>query len=51
MAAASGAEVMDHYDNDGYRSNVGIILVREGQLLLGGAPGRLAGSFPKVVCR
>jgi len=47
MAAASGAEVMDHYDNDGYRSNVGIILVREGQLLLGGRAGQAGWQFPQ----
>ncbi len=47
MAAASGMEVMDHYDTNGYRSNVGIILAREGQLLLGGRAGHSGWQFPQ----
>jgi putative (di)nucleoside polyphosphate hydrolase len=48
MAPASDAHVMDHYDSNGYRSNVGIILTREsGQLLLGGRAGQAGWQFPQ----
>jgi putative (di)nucleoside polyphosphate hydrolase len=48
MAPASEAHVMDHYDSNGYRSNVGIILTREsGELLLGGRAGQAGWQFPQ----
>jgi putative (di)nucleoside polyphosphate hydrolase len=42
----SGA--MDHYDSNGFRSNVGIILTsQEGSLLLGGRKGQAGWQFPQ----
>jgi putative (di)nucleoside polyphosphate hydrolase len=39
---------MDHYDSNGFRSNVGIILSREdGSLLLGGRAGHSGWQFPQ----
>jgi len=39
---------MDHYDSDGFRSNVGIILTRQdGGLLLGGRTGQSGWQFPQ----
>jgi putative (di)nucleoside polyphosphate hydrolase len=39
---------MDHYDSNGYRSNVGIILTRDaGELLLGGRAGHSGWQFPQ----
>jgi putative (di)nucleoside polyphosphate hydrolase len=39
---------MDHYDTDGFRSNVGIIVTREdGSLLLGGRIGQSGWQFPQ----
>lgn len=39
---------MDHYDSNGFRSNVGIILSREdGSLLLGGRAGHAGWQFPQ----
>jgi len=39
---------MDHYDSNGFRSNVGIILSREdGSLLLGGRAGNAGWQFPQ----
>jgi putative (di)nucleoside polyphosphate hydrolase len=39
---------MDHFDSDGYRSNVGIILTsQDGELLLGGRTGQLGWQFPQ----
>ena len=39
---------MDHYDSEGYRSNVGIILAYEdGRLLLGGRAGQAGWQFPQ----
>jgi putative (di)nucleoside polyphosphate hydrolase len=40
--------VMDHYDANGFRSNVGIILCQgDGQLLLGGRAGQAGWQFPQ----
>jgi putative (di)nucleoside polyphosphate hydrolase len=40
--------VMDHYDSNGFRSNVGIILTsQEGSLLLGGRTGQAGWQFPQ----
>jgi putative (di)nucleoside polyphosphate hydrolase len=42
------AYVMDHYDSNGFRSNVGIILTREDRsLLLGGRTGQAGWQFPQ----
>lgn len=39
---------MDHYDTNGFRSNVGIILTRnDGDLLLGGRIGQSGWQFPQ----
>ncbi|MDP6436027.1 MAG: RNA pyrophosphohydrolase [Gammaproteobacteria bacterium] len=39
---------MDHYDSNGFRSNVGIILTRDdATLLLGGRAGRTGWQFPQ----
>jgi putative (di)nucleoside polyphosphate hydrolase len=39
---------MDHYDANGFRSNVGIILSQgDGQLLLGGRAGQAGWQFPQ----
>lgn len=39
---------MDHYDSNGFRSNVGIILAREdGAVLLGGRTGQSGWQFPQ----
>jgi putative (di)nucleoside polyphosphate hydrolase len=49
MAPASGIfSVTDHYDSNGFRSNVGIILTRQdGSLLLGGRMGQTGWQFPQ----
>jgi putative (di)nucleoside polyphosphate hydrolase len=49
MAPAFGVlSVMDHYDSNGFRSNVGIILTRQdGSLLLGGRVGQAGWQFPQ----
>jgi putative (di)nucleoside polyphosphate hydrolase len=49
MAPASGIfSVTDHYDSNGFRSNVGIILTRQdGSLLLGGRMGQAGWQFPQ----
>jgi putative (di)nucleoside polyphosphate hydrolase len=40
--------VTDHYDSNGFRSNVGIILTRrDGSLLLGGRMGQSGWQFPQ----
>jgi putative (di)nucleoside polyphosphate hydrolase len=40
--------VTDHYDSEGYRSNVGIILTQDdGMLLLGGRAGQTGWQFPQ----
>lgn len=40
--------IMDHYDTNGFRSNVGIILTKEdGTLLLGGRIGQTGWQFPQ----
>jgi putative (di)nucleoside polyphosphate hydrolase len=40
--------VTDHYDSNGFRSNVGIILTRQdGSLLLGGRMGQTGWQFPQ----
>jgi putative (di)nucleoside polyphosphate hydrolase len=40
--------VMDHYDSNGFRSNVGIILTsQDGELLLGGRSGQSGWQFPQ----
>ena len=39
---------MDHYDSQGFRSNVGIILTRDdGSLLLAGRAGQAGWQFPQ----
>ena len=49
MAPAFGVfSVTDHYDSNGFRSNVGIILTRQdGSLLLGGRLGQAGWQFPQ----
>jgi putative (di)nucleoside polyphosphate hydrolase len=48
MGLWKNGSVMDHYDSNGYRSNVGIILTHEaGQLLLGGRVGQSGWQFPQ----
>jgi putative (di)nucleoside polyphosphate hydrolase len=49
MAPACGVfSVTDHYDSNGFRSNVGIILTRQdGSLLLGGRLGQAGWQFPQ----
>jgi putative (di)nucleoside polyphosphate hydrolase len=48
MAADLPRLVMDHYDEKGFRSNVGIILARDdGNLLLGGRIGQAGWQFPQ----
>jgi putative (di)nucleoside polyphosphate hydrolase len=49
MAPAFGVlSVTDHYDSNGFRSNVGIILTRQdGSLLLGGRMGQAGWQFPQ----
>jgi putative (di)nucleoside polyphosphate hydrolase len=49
MAPASRVfSVMDYYDSNGFRSNVGIILTRQdGSLLLGGRLGQTGWQFPQ----
>jgi putative (di)nucleoside polyphosphate hydrolase len=48
MALTSGPETMDHFDANGFRSNVGIIVTRDdGALLLGGRIGQSGWQFPQ----